>query len=92
MECSVEKCTSLERLEHVWGLSKSIIHYYLNRIGINQYDNLVSPIMTERYLLNKVSVYISFHGRHKLLPFLNRIVTEDKKRLSYKNMSIKRYW
>jgi len=63
----------------------------MNNIGmVNQYDVLVSCIITEKYVLNRVAACVSLLARHRQLPFLNRIATENEKLISYNDVAQKR--
>ena len=74
-------------------MSKSAIHEHLEKLGyINRFEVLVPHELTEKNLMDRISICDSLYKRNEERPFLKQVVTGDKKWNIYNNVEHKRSW
>ena len=72
-------------------ISKSTIHEHFVKLGyINRFDVWVHHDLTEKNLMDRISIYDSFYKRNEEIPFLKQVVTRDEKWIIYNNFERKR--
>ena len=72
-------------------ISKSTIHEHFVKLGyINRFDVWVHHDLTEKNLMDRISIYDSFYIRNEEIPFLKQVVTRDEKWIIYNNFERKR--
>jgi len=74
-------------------MSKSTIHNHFVKLGyINCFDVWIPHDLTEKNLMDRISICDSFYKRNEETPFLKQVVTRDKKWTIYNNIERKRSW
>jgi len=62
-------------------MSKSIIHEHFMKLGyINRFDVWVPHDLTEKNLMDRISICDSLYKRNEETPFLKQVVMGDKNR------------
>ena len=80
------RITSEEIAERL-NIDNSITFRHLKKLGyVSKLDTWVPHLLTERNKLNRMNVAISLLARNKKNPFLDRLVTGDKKWILYNNV------
>ena len=74
-------------------ISKSSTENHLHQLGyVHRFDVWVPHKLSEKNLLDHISVYDSPLKRNENFPFLKQIVMADEKWMLYNNMEWKRSW
>jgi len=78
------------KLAEMLNMSKSTIHEYFVKLGyINRFDVWVPHDLTEKNLMDRISICDSLYKCNEEIPFL-QIVTGDEKWIIYNNVERKR--
>ncbi|KOX74646.1 Histone-lysine N-methyltransferase SETMAR [Melipona quadrifasciata] len=81
------------KLAEMLNMSKSTIHEHFVKLGyINRFDIWVPHDLTEKNLMDCISICDSLYKRNEETPFLKQVVTEDEKWIIYNNVKRKRSW
>jgi len=79
------------KLAEMLNMSKSIIHEHFVKLGyINCFNVWVPHDLTEKNLMDLISVCDSLYKRNEETPFLKQVVTGDEKWIIYNNVERKR--
>jgi len=74
-------------------MSKSTIHEHFVKLGyINRFDVWVPHDLTEKNVMDLISICNSLYKRNEETPFLKQVVTGDEKQIIYNNVERKRSW
>ncbi|XP_017796120.1 PREDICTED: histone-lysine N-methyltransferase SETMAR-like [Habropoda laboriosa] len=74
-------------------ISKSTIHKHFVKLGyVNRFDVWVPHDLTEKNLMDRISICDSVYKRNEETPFLKQLVTGDEKWIIYNNVQRKRSW
>ncbi|XP_012060168.1 PREDICTED: histone-lysine N-methyltransferase SETMAR-like [Atta cephalotes] len=81
------------KLAEMLNMSKSTIHKHFVKLGyINRFDVLVPHDLTEKNLMDRISICDSLYKRNEKTPFLKQVVTGNEKWIIYNNVERKRSW
>ena len=79
------------KLAEMLNISKSTIHEHFVKLGyINRFDVWVLHDLTEKNLMDRISICDSLYKRNEETPFLKQIVMGDEKWIIYNNVERKR--
>ncbi|XP_018046256.1 PREDICTED: histone-lysine N-methyltransferase SETMAR-like [Atta colombica] len=79
------------KLAEMLNMSKSTIHKHFVKLGyINRFDVWVPHDLTEKNLMDRISICDSLYKRNEETPFLKQVVTGDEKWIIYNNVERKR--
>ncbi|CAK9808456.1 Histone-lysine N-methyltransferase SETMAR [Anthophora quadrimaculata] len=85
--------STLRQLAEMLNKSKSTIHDHIVKIGyVNRLDVWVPHDLTEKNLLDRISICDSLYKRNEETSFLKQLVTGDEKWIIYKNIERERSW
>ena len=74
-------------------MSKATIHEHFVKLDyINRFDVWVPHDLTEKNLMDRISICDSLYKRNKETPFLKQVVTGNEKWIIYNNVERKRSW
>lgn len=74
-------------------ISNSTVFEHLKKLGcVNRLDVWVPHDLSEKNLMDRISICDSLHKRNENDPFLKRMVTGDEKWIVYNNVVRKRSW
>ncbi|XP_012061365.1 PREDICTED: histone-lysine N-methyltransferase SETMAR-like [Atta cephalotes] len=81
------------KLAEMLNMSKSTIHEHFVKLGyINRFDVWVPHDLTEKNLMDRISICDSLYKCNGETPFLKQVVTRDEKWIIYNNVERKRSW
>ncbi|CAK9833044.1 Histone-lysine N-methyltransferase SETMAR [Anthophora retusa] len=85
--------STTRQLAEMVNKSKSTIHDHIVKLGyISRFDVWLPHNLTEKNLLDRISICDSLYKRNEETPFLKQLVTGDEKWIIYKNVERKRSW
>lgn len=80
-------------LAEILKISKTTVHEHLVKLKyVNRYDVWVPHNLTEKNLIDRISICDLLYKRNENVPFLKQIVTGDEKWVIYNNVERKRSW
>ncbi|XP_018055291.1 PREDICTED: histone-lysine N-methyltransferase SETMAR-like [Atta colombica] len=81
------------KLAEMLNMSKSTIHEHFMKLGyINRFDVWVPQDLTEKNLMDRISICDSLYKRNEKTSFLKQVVMRDEKWIIYNNVERKRSW
>lgn len=84
---------TMREIANILKISKTSVENYLHQLGyVSRFDVWLPHELSEKNLLDRISVCDSLLKRNKNLPFLKQIVTGDEKWILYNNLERKRSW
>ena len=73
-------CYTTRQLAEMLKISKSTSHEHLVKLGyVNRFNVWVLHHLTEKNLMDRISICDSFYKRNEEIPFLKQVMTEDGK-------------
>jgi len=80
------------KLVEMLNMSKSTHEHFVKLGYINRFDVWIPHDLTEKSLMDRISICDSFYKRNEETPFLKQVVTGDEKWIIYNNVERKRSW
>ncbi|XP_076302859.1 histone-lysine N-methyltransferase SETMAR-like [Lasioglossum baleicum] len=85
--------STLRQLAGMLNKSKSTIHDHIVKLGyVNRFDVWVPHDLTEKNLLDRISICDLLHKCNEETPFLKQLWMKGEKLIIYKNVQRKRSW
>ncbi|XP_018050476.1 PREDICTED: histone-lysine N-methyltransferase SETMAR-like [Atta colombica] len=80
-------CYMTRKLAEMLNMSKSTIHEHFVKFGyINRFDVWIPHDLTEKNLMDRISICDSLYKCNGETPFLKQVVTRDEKWIIYNNV------
>jgi len=84
---------AIRKLAEILNMSKSTIHEHFVKLGyINRFDVWVPHDLTEKNLMDRISICNLLYKCNEETSFLKQVVTGDEKWIIYNNVERKRSW